>query len=42
MTACGEAVRGKSEHRRAGCWVIPSGGDSQESATEIYRGINLS
>ena len=29
--------RGKSGLRRAGCWVTPSGGDSKESATEIYR-----
>jgi len=29
--------RGKSELRRAGCWVIPSQGDLKESATEIYR-----
>ena len=33
--------RGKSELHRAGCWVIPSGGDSKESATEIYRQIYL-
>lgn len=30
-------VRGKSELHRAGCWVIPSGGDSKDSATEIDR-----
>lgn len=29
--------RGKSEHRRAGCWVTPSEGDLKESATERYR-----
>ena len=29
--------RGKSELRRAGCWVTPSGGDPKESATEINR-----
>ncbi len=28
-------ARGKSELRRAGCWVTPSGGDPKESATEI-------
>jgi len=26
--------RGKSEHRRAGCWVTPSEGNLKESATE--------
>ena len=30
------SVRGKSEHRRAGCRVTPGGGDSKESATERY------
>ena len=25
---------GKSELRRAGCWVTPSGGNSKDSATE--------
>lgn len=29
--------RGKSELRRAGCQATPGGGDSKESATEIYR-----
>ena len=29
--------RGKSGLHRAGCWVIPSGGNSKESATEINR-----
>ncbi len=29
--------RGKSELHRAGCRVIPGGGDSKDSATEIYR-----
>ena len=29
--------RGKSELHRAGCWVTPSGGNSKESATDIYR-----
>lgn len=29
--------RGKSELRRAGCWVTPSEGDLKESATERYR-----
>ncbi len=33
--------RGKSELHRARCWVIPSGGDSKESATEIDRQSNL-
>jgi len=33
--------RGKSELQRAGCWVIPSGGDSKESATERYRPFNI-
>jgi len=28
-------ARGKSELRRAGCWVTPSKGDFKESATEI-------
>ena len=28
-------LRGKSELRRAGCWVTPSEGDLKESATEI-------
>lgn len=31
--------------RRAGCWVIPSGGDPKDSATEIDRqntiGMNI-
>jgi len=34
MIASGFAVRGKSEHHGAGCWVTPSGSDSKESATE--------
>lgn len=29
--------RGKSELRRAGCWITSSQGDLKESATEIYR-----
>lgn len=33
--------RGKSELHRARCWVIPSGGDSKESATEIDRQSDL-
>ena len=37
VIACGSTVRGKSELRRAGSWVTPSGGDPQESATETYR-----
>lgn len=28
-------MRGKSELRRAGCWVTPSGSDPKESATEM-------
>ena len=28
---------GKSELRRAGCWVTPRRGDPTESATETYR-----
>ena len=35
----GDAVRGKSEHRRAECRVTPGGGDSKESATERYRRV---
>jgi len=31
--------RGKSELHRARRWVIPSGGDSKESATEIDRPV---
>lgn len=35
-------ARGKSELHRAGCRVTPGGGDSKESATEIYRlALNL-
>jgi len=30
-------IRGKSELHRAERRVIPGGGDSKESATEIYR-----
>ena len=33
----GRNARGKSEHRRAGCRVIPGKGDFKESATERYR-----
>jgi len=29
-----DSNRGKSEHHRARCWVIPSEGDLKESATE--------
>ncbi len=29
--------RGKSGLRRAGCQITSGGGDSQDSATEIYR-----
>jgi len=30
-------VRGKSELRRAECWITSSEGDLKESATETYR-----
>ena len=30
-------IRGKSELRRTGCRITSGGGDSKESATEIYR-----
>ena len=30
-------IRGKSELHRAGCRITSGGGDSKESATEIYR-----
>jgi hypothetical protein len=30
---------GKSELRRAGCWVTPRRGDPTESATETYRPV---
>lgn len=30
-------IRGKSELRRTGCRITSGGGDSQESATEMYR-----
>lgn len=33
---CGN-YRGKSEHHRAGRQLTAAGGDSRESATEIYR-----
>lgn len=39
MIADGFARRGKSEHLRAERWITSSGGDSKESATEIYREI---
>ena len=32
--------RGKSGLRRAGCQITSGGGDSQDSATEIYRVSN--
>ena len=32
--------RGKSGLRRAGCQITSGGGDSQDSATEIYRASN--
>ena len=32
--------RGKSGLRRAGCQITSGGGNSQESATEIYRVSN--
>ena len=32
--------RGKSGLRRAGCQITSGGGDSQDSATEIYRVTN--
>ena len=32
--------RGKSGLRRAGCQITSGGGDSQDSATEIYRVLN--
>ena len=31
--------RGKSELQRAECWITSSGGNSQASATEIYRRV---
>jgi len=34
IAGCFEAAGGKSELQRAGCWVIPSGGNPRESATE--------
>ena len=32
--------RGKSGLRRAGCQITSGGGDSQDSATEMYRVSN--
>ena len=37
MIACAQCIRGKSGLQRAGCRVTPGGGDSKDSATEIYR-----
>ena len=31
------AIRGKSGLHRAGCRITSGGGDSKESATEMYR-----
>jgi len=36
-----ESPGGKSELHRAGRWITSSGGDSKESATEIYRLLYL-
>lgn len=33
-------IRGKSELRRTGCRITSGGGDSKESATEIYRRVS--
>ena len=35
----GSNPRGKSGHRRTGCWLTASKGNLKESATEIYRQI---
>ena len=33
-------IRGKSELHRAGCRITSGGGDSKDSATEIYRRVS--